>query len=309
MTEPSKIDKEQARAEFAKLSERTGALNAEAYRHSADNTFTEGFGRELQGQIIEISARLAEVRKAFWPQVEDIAALLKVDGEDRLLTANDYKRNMPNLKVEIAPEGPLPLNIVEILNRQSPAHEAGVLVKERHILAWVPDNLSLSMLSEALGGQKGEVLFNDWFTNDQDPLGNITLNAVEKSGHWALIPDQFPKGTESKGIIDSAQALKGLYPESYIQPDVISFTAPLLLHALKNNYRLYKDTWAWCSDPREGTHLFDENHCFGGGCSRALRVGYFDANGLWVLQVTPGYVDSSLGCAAVWNFGTWDLES
>ena len=253
----------------------------------------------------EMEKSLAAITKRYCGDIELVRELMP----ERLLVARDYNQHMPNLKVEIAPEGPLPLNIVDILNKQSPAHETGVLVKERHILAWVPDNLSLSILSEALGGQKGEVLFNDWLTNDQDPLGNITLNAVEKSGHWALIPDQFPKGTESKGVIDSAQALKGLYPESYIQPDVISFTAPLLLHALKNNYRLYKDTWAWCSDPREGTHLFDEKHCFGGGCSRALRVGRFNANGLWVRRDDPGNVSSSLGCAAVWNFGTWDLES
>ena len=47
----------------------------------------------------------------------------------------------------------------------------------------------------------------------------------------------------------------------------------------------------------------------GGGCSRALNVGNFNANGLWATQDAPGAVGSSLGCAAVWNFGNWDLES
>ena len=40
----------------------------------------------------------------------------------------------------------------------------------------------------------------------------------------------------------------------------------------------------------------------GGGCSRALNVGNFNANGLKVNQDNPGNVNSSLGCAAVWYF-------
>ena len=198
----------------------------------------------------------------------------------------------------------LPKNIVEVLNMQSPVHEPGVLVREGHILSFVPDNVSLKGLSEACGGRAGKKLYSEWFIKERNPIAALTLSQVGQSGHWLLIPDKFPPGTESKGFDASAAELKRAYGQYYSQADVISFTTALLLNEFQNRERLYPDTWAWCRDPRLST-LLEDAGCFGGGGrSSALYVGGFSASGLDVYGLDPGDVFSTLGCAASWNFGT-----
>jgi hypothetical protein len=253
-----------------------------------------------QRRFLEMEETLREITQRYVPDLEPVRAVLG----GRLLTARDYREFMPNLKIEIKPEGMLPSNILEVLNRQCPVYGGGSLVKDTHILAWVPDNLSLSALSKAVDGRVPRLIFSDDFIKNDKKLAGLTLTACRRSCHWALIPETLQVDTKKLNFNDSVAALKN----EYVQADVISFSAVLLLYALKYPHtRLYPDTYGWCEDPRIGTYLehIDGEACYGGGASRALYVGNLGFNGLRFERTHSGDFVGNRGCAAAWNFGTW----
>jgi len=148
------------------------------------------------------------------------------------------------------------------------------------------------------------VLWSNQLLEEDAKLADLTLGACEKGGHWALIPDKLQIETKDKSFTDSIAELKS----EYVQADVISFSAALLLHAVKHRQdpRLYSTTYGWCQDPRIGTELqkLESEALYGGGGPRALYAGAFDAFGLSVDGEGPGVVTSNQGCTAVWNFAT-----
>jgi len=247
-----------------------------------------------------LTAELREFRKAFVPRIEEVGAQLF----GKLLTSSDYREFMPNLRIELKPEAPLPINIFEILNRECPVYGPERLVKQTHLLAWIPGSVSLSSLSEALGGQEGKVLWSKQFLKEDAELAELTLAACGKGGHWALIPYKFQIETMGKNFNDSVAALKS----EYVQADVISFTSALLLHAVKypHNPRLYPDTVGWCKDQRIGTYTekLTSKSGYPADSLHSLSVGLFTAAGLDVVWDNPLSVTLFRGCAAIWNFGT-----
>jgi hypothetical protein len=288
-----------AKETLQELSERRDALSKEASERSANGTFSVAFGERMSAELERLNTELSEFRRAYAPSIEEVGAVLG----GKLLTASDYRQFMPKLPIEIRPEGPLPFNILEVLNRECPVHGGGSLVKDTHILAWIPENLSLRALSQALGGKAGNIFYSDWFIERDQGLADLILSACCKGGQWALIPDKVQIETKWLNFNDSVSALKS----EYVQADVISFSATLLLYAVKypRSPRLYSKTYAWCQDPRIGTLLekIDGEACYGGGSPRALYVGAFDACGLLVGFRDSGHVNSGQGCAALWNFG------
>ena len=110
-------------------------------------------------QFQEMQETLSEITRRYVVDLEPVRTELG----GRLLTVSDYREFMPGLQIELKPEAPLPPSILEVLNRECPVYGPGNLVKNTHILAWIPDNLSLRNLSEALGGQAGKVLWSNWF--------------------------------------------------------------------------------------------------------------------------------------------------
>jgi hypothetical protein len=299
MLDPSR--QENAQEVLQELRERRDALSKEAYERSANSTFTVAFGERMGAELERLDMELCEFRRAFTPSLEEVDE--EVLG-GRLLMADDYREFMPKLQIEIRPEGPLPFNIIEVLNRECPVYGKGERVGDTHILAWIPDNLSLRALSDALGGRAGNVLWSDWFIKDDPKLADLTLSACGKGGHWALIPDESQDETKQLNFNDSVAALKG----EYVQADVISFSAALLLHAVKlrQSPRLYRNSLGWCQDPRQGTDLgkLDIEALYGGGGPYALCVGNFNALGLTVDLLDSGRINLARGCAALWNFST-----
>jgi len=106
----------------------------------------------------EIEAAFSSLRKDFVGDIKEAKAKLG----DRLITSVHYK---DKLGLAVEPEGSLPANILEILERDCPVHKNGKKVKETHILACIPEDITLAKLSSAVGGQAGKVLYSDWFLN------------------------------------------------------------------------------------------------------------------------------------------------
>jgi hypothetical protein len=296
---PDSVRQANATETLKELSERRDALSKEAYERSANGTFTVAFGERMGAELERLNMELSEFRRAFAPSIEEVGAVLG----GNLLTASDYREFMPKLPIEVRPEGPLPFNVLEVLNRDCPVYGEGELVGDTHILAWIPDNLSLRALSEALGGKAGKVLCSDWFIERDEQLADLTLAACGKGGHWALIPNTLQSKTMGLELNQSVLALKS----EYIQADVISFAAALLLHSVKHpqSPRLYREYNGWCQDPRLGTNLEKiDREALYAGSPRVLFTGEFREHGLLVNWDSPIHNFVSRGCAAVWNFGT-----
>lgn len=214
--------------------------------------------------------------------VGNLLAVKKLMG-DRLIVGADYQTY---LKLDLGKEGRLPVGIENILASECPVYGAGKKVYETHILAWVPAGLSLVKLSEAVGGQRGEVLYSNWFTEAHyRAIGEASLS----SGKWILIPDKCPPDTKGKNWSDTVKALE-LYP-TYEQSDALSFATALIMRERKSGERHYGPEWAWCNDRPWGA------------AGAALFVGSFDADGLRVGRGDHGTVRPWFGVAASWNFG------
>ncbi len=246
------------------------------------------------------SARISELADKRFPALQARLGVLglgeaqKLLGE-RLIVGADYRER---IGLDLGTHGPLPLNIIEILNRPCPVVGAGKKVHETHLLAWVPADLTMKRLSAAVGGQAGKVLWSNWFENHASGYGDKAAGR----GRWILIPERCPPKTLNKSWKDSRQVLKAEYP-MYEQADALGFAAALIMYERKTaaskdqkGTRLYANQWGWCTD-RIADPLW-------GAAGAALLVGNFYADGLDVDLDYPDFVDPSLGCAACWNFGT-----
>lgn len=228
----------------------------------------------------EIKAEFEDLRNEFLGDLPAVQALMG----GRVFTAADYKEH---LKMDVEREGPLPHNILEVLEMECPINGPGHKVKDTHLLAWVPKKITLTKLSKAVGGQAELVLYGTWFINHESGIGKKHL----AEGRWVLIPNKCPPQTKDLNWADSRAALKAHYPD-YEQADALSFATALVLNCLKNDERWYPGEWGWCSD-RLGS----------GPAAPALSVGFFLADGLLVVDDHPVSVDAWRGAACFWNFG------
>ncbi len=211
---------------------------------------------------------------------------------DRLIVGSDYRER---IGLNLGEHGPLPPNIIEILNEPCPVSGEGKRVYETHLLAWVPGRLTLTKLSVAVGGMPGNVLWSDWFISEASGLGAKSAGR----GSWLLIPERCPPKTLGKNWEDSRSVLKADYP-MYEQADALGFAAALTMYERKTaaasgtrqGTRIYPSQWGWCADRPWGAT--------GGG----LYVGFFSADGFCICVDNLANLNPLLGCAACWNFGT-----
>ena len=269
------------RPEISAVHQKLAKVQAEV-RHLYDGCYQRGQVTEAEAaKLAQFEATFAELRRSIGGDIEECRKLLG----SRLMTSADY---LEHLKLVVEPEGMLPVDIVEVLNLRCPIYGGRKKVHQTHLLVWIPNDITLSKLSDAVGGQAGKVLWSDWFIKHDSGLGEKHL----AQGHWALIPDRCPPGTKSregKNFSDSQAALKAEYKD-YQQSDVPSLATALVLYERKTKERLYAKELAWCS--RE---LWRAS-------GAALDVGRFDAYGLHVDNVDPECVNTWRGCAACWNF-------
>ena len=275
MLTPSTIDRATLRERVADLRDKLLELQAGCLERGA---VTRGEFEELS----EIKAEFHKLRKEFLGDLPAVQALMG----GKVLTAADYKNH---LGLSVEPEGPLPGNILEVLQRECPINGGGQRVKDTHLLAWIPKEITLTKLSQAVGGEAGKVLYHEWFINHGSGIGERTVT----QGKWVLVPNQCPEKTKNLNWADSLAALKAHYPD-YNEADALSFAATLVLNCVKNGERLYATEWGWCSD-RLGS----------GPSAPALRVGDFFVGGLNVVNDPPDYVLTWGGAACLWNFGSW----
>ena len=263
------------RQELAKMQAEVG--------HLYDGCYKRGRVTEAEAaKLAQFEATFAELRRSVGGDIEGCRKLLG----SRLMTSADY---LEHLKLVVEPEGMLPVDIVEVLNRKCPIYGGRKKVYQTHLLVWIPNDITLIKLSEAVGGQAGKVLYSDWFINHDSGLGEKHL----AQGHWALIPDKCPpktKGTEGKNFSDSQAALKAEYKD-YQQSDALSLATAVVLYERKTKERLYANEMVWCS--RELWRASGD----------ALFLGHFIAGGLFVAYYDPEFVLPWRGCAACWNFG------
>ncbi len=273
---------ERARRELSELGREARALKAQI-RGAEGAVMTRAQSAKI-GQLVD--EEFPALQRRF-----ELLALAKAERllGNRLIVASDY---LERIGLSLGEHGPLPPNIIEILQKPCPVVGAGKRVHETHLLAWVPPTLTLKMLSAAVGGQSGKVLWSDWIVNHASGYGDKAWDR----GRWLLIPERCPPKTLGKNWEESRSKLKSDYP-MYEQADAVGFAAALIMHERKTaaasgaqqGTRLYADQWGWCTDRPWGA---------------ALGVGRFFASGLNVVDDNPDCFSSSLGCAACWNFGT-----
>lgn len=269
---------ETARKELAVLTERLQALRAGCFANNGEVTSADVARYE------ELKVSFANLKQGMFGEAEELARTLF---GKRFLSAEDYYQYLAIPKSTIFPLAPLALLDKEFLaklNGPCPFDKGRKLHESHLLLTPPPENFTLNALSEAVGGQAGQVLYSEWFL--QDPIGR---EPCEKKP-FALIPatGEFAAETKNLGHAASRAALLKHYPD-YAQADALRLSTALILHAQKNGERLHADDMGWCED------LY--------GAGSALSVGYFDAGGLGVYRNSFDDVSGWLGCAALRNIG------